>query len=109
MNTQAEPETVHWFNPPEVDGYGRITYGRWGGWFLDVCPMLFNDRLVLTPEDNTEVYDYGWCYPKGGAAYVALRAWDPATQGEPAGFIRAVGADRRAAGETARGWWPRTA
>jgi hypothetical protein len=92
---------VEWLDEPEIDGWGRITYGRWGGYTLDVCPMLFNDRVVMTPEAFQDVYDYGWCFPKGGAAELALRVWDPATEAEPAGYIKAVGNRRRAAGDTA--------
>lgn len=81
---------VEWLDEPLVDGYGRVTLGRWGGWTIDVCPMLFNDRVVLTPEACPLVYDYGWCFPTGGYAVAAALAWDPATEGEPAGYIKAI-------------------
>lgn len=88
---------------PATDGYGTVTVGRWGGWLVQVCPMLFNDRLVLTPEACPLVYDYGWCYPKGAAAFAAALVWDPAVEGEPAGFIKAIGTSTRQPGEVA-GW-----
>jgi hypothetical protein len=98
VGTMNQPE---WFDEPTVDGYGRITLGRWGGWTIDICPMLFNDRVVLTPEANPGVYDYGWCYPKGGAALLAALAWNPATEAEPAGYIKAVRFNTRQPGEVA--------
>ncbi len=52
--------------------------------------MLFNDRLVMTPQQSWGTYDYAWCYPKGGAAYLAAAVWDPQTQAEPVGFIKRV-------------------
>lgn len=87
---------------PTVDAWGTVTIGRWGGWLVQVMPMIFNDRLVLTPEQfEGAFYDYGWCYPKGGAAHLAALAWDPATEAEPTGYIKAVGWRSRAAGEQA--------
>lgn len=53
---------------------------------VEVIPMIFNDRLVLTPKAAPEVYDYGWCYDQGGPAILAALAWDPATEAEPVGF-----------------------
>jgi hypothetical protein len=91
---------IEWMTP-ETDGYGRMTIGRWGGYFIDICPMLFNDRLVLTPEHDTDVYDYGWCYPKGNAAVLAAFDWDPETQAEPAGYIKRATPTVRTPGETA--------
>jgi hypothetical protein len=91
---------------PTVDDYGTVTIGTWCGWLVQVVPMIFNDRLVLTPESLPLVYDYGWCYPKGGAAHLAALVWDPEAEGEPAGFKKRVNAVPRQAGETATGWVP---
>lgn len=96
MNAQE----VEWIEPT-TDGYGRMTIGRWGGYLIDICPMLFGDRLVLTPESCTGVYDHAWCYPKGGAAVLAALAWNPATEAEPAGYIKRAKPGERRAGETA--------
>jgi hypothetical protein len=96
-------ERVAWLDEPVIDEYGTVTIGSWGGWLIQVCPMLFNDRLVLTPQDNPLVYDYGWCFPKGGAAVLAAMVWDPATQAEPVGYIKAVMTTPRRAGETTDG------
>jgi hypothetical protein len=95
---------VEWLEAPTVDGYGRVTLGRWGGYLIDVCPMLFGDRLVMTVESDPDVYDHGWCYPKGGAAVLAALAWDPATEAEPAGCIKRATSPVRRAGETAAGY-----
>lgn len=92
--------TIEWIDPT-TDLYGTVTVGRYGGWLVQIMPMLYNDRLVLTPEEMPFVYDFGWCYPKGGAAHLAARAWDPDAEGEPVGFIKAVHTRPRAAGEVA--------
>lgn len=84
----------------EIDEYGTVTLGAWGGWLVQVMPMLFNDRLVLTPICRPNVYDYGWCFDKGGAAYLAAYVWDPDTQGEPDGFKKRIGVNARRPGET---------
>ena len=85
---------------PTADEYGAVTVAHWGGYLVQIVPMLFNDRLVLTPESDPYIYDYGWCYPKGGAAHLAAQAWDPGTEGEPVGYIKAVHKGRPP-GETA--------
>lgn len=95
---------IVFLDEPETDGYGTVTIGRWGGWLVQICPMIFNDRLVLTPENAPDGYDYGWCYPKGPAALLAALAWDPGSEDEPIGYIKAIhhGTPRRA-GERAVG------
>jgi hypothetical protein len=85
---------------PRADAWGVVTIAEWGGYLVQVMPMLFNDRLVLTPETAPLGYDYGWCYPKGGAAHLAAAAWDPQNEGEPVGYIKAV-TRGRPPGETA--------
>lgn len=91
---------IQWINP-EVDDYGTVTVGRYGGWLVQIIPMIFNDRLVLTPLSCLGVYDFGWCYPKGGAAHLAALAWNPDAEGEPVGFIKAVHTQPRRSGEVA--------
>lgn len=78
-----------------IDRYGVITIAEWGGWWVQIMPMIFNDRVVLTPKAAPMFVDYGWCYPKGPAAFLAIRAWEPATEAEPVGYIKAVGGPRR--------------
>lgn len=72
----------------EADRFGTVTIGRWGGWLLQIVPTLTDDRIVLTDESYPAVYDYGWCYDKGGEAFLALIAWDLAQDPEPAGYTR---------------------
>ena len=79
-----------------IDRYGVVTLGTWGGYLIQIMPMIFNDRVVMTPALCADIYDYGWCYPKGGAAHHAVMAWNPATQAEPAGYIKAIAPGRRA-------------
>lgn len=91
---------IELLDEPTTDGDGVLTIGQWGGWLVQIMPMLFNDRLVLTPASYVgAVYDYGWCYPKGGAALAAALTWNPDTEGEPAGYVKAVGWRTREAGE----------
>lgn len=62
---------------------------------VEVIPMLFNDRVVLTPKTCLWVYDYGWCYDKGGAAFYAAYLWNPDTEAEPAGYKKAPLGERK--------------
>lgn len=87
---------------PVRDKYGTVTIAEWGGWWVQVMPMIFNDRVVLTPKACPWFVDYGWCYPKGAAAHLAVAAWDPETEAEPVGYIKAVGPTRQA-GDRAAG------
>jgi hypothetical protein len=89
---------------PTRDRYGTLTLtiAEWGGWWVQVMPMIFNDRVVLTPKAAPMFIDYGWCYPKGAAALLAVRLWNPETEAEPVGYIKAVVKGRRP-GERAAG------
>lgn len=89
--------------PTEIDAYGVVMIGTWGGYLVQIMPMIYNDRLVLTPAYNTNIVDYGWCYPRGAAAYLAAMQWDPETEAEPVGYIKAIRAGRRA-GQCAEDW-----
>lgn len=60
-------------------------------YWIDVVPMIFNHRVVLTPKANPEGYEVGWCYPDALAAFAALLVWDPYVQPEPLGYIKRVG------------------
>lgn len=80
---------------PVIDQYGVITVAEYGGWFVQAMSMLFNDRIVLAPVTEPRVYDYGWCFPKGGAAGLALLAWNPDTEGEPVGYTKAINGHRQ--------------
>lgn len=65
--------------------------GRVGEYLVDICPMIFNHRVVLTPQDNTCVWDVGWCFASMQAAVKALQEWDPAVSAEPPGYLKRVG------------------
>lgn len=92
---------IDMMDPPTCDEYGTMTIGTWGGYHVQVMPMLFNDRLVLTPMTATWGYDHGWCYDKGGAAFLAALVWNPSTEAEPAGYKKRATAGERKAGEIA--------
>jgi hypothetical protein len=63
-----------------------FTIGETDEYFVEIVPMIFSDRLVMTPKEAPMVYDYGWCYDKGGAALFAAMAWDPDKEAEPPGY-----------------------
>lgn len=84
-------ESVIDMTEPVIDDeYCTVTIGRWGGYLVQIVPMIFNDRLVMTPECFPLIYDFGWCFPKGPAAYLAAAAWNPETEAHPPGHIKAV-------------------
>lgn len=61
-------------------------------YWVDICPMIYNHRVILTPKAFPEGYAVGWCYPNLLAAVAAVMTWDPSTdQPEPAGYIKRVG------------------
>lgn len=86
---------INFYDEP-VGGLGLVTIGEWRDYLIQVMPMIYNDRLVMTPKSRPYIYDWGWCFPKGSAAILAAAVWDPATQDEPAGYIKAVITGRRA-------------
>jgi hypothetical protein len=92
---------IYMLSRPTTDDYGTVTIGAWGGYLIQIMPMAFNDRLVMTPESSPMTYDHGWCFAKGGAAYLAALVWDPETAGEPVGFIKRIGLTKRLAGQKA--------
>lgn len=57
--------------------------------YIEVTPMLFNDRIIVVPKSAPRTYDRFWCYQKGGAAILAALAWDGADDTEPVGWIKA--------------------
>jgi hypothetical protein len=92
----AKGSAVKLYDVPVIDEYGTVTVAEYGGWLVQIMPMIFNDRVVLTPVANPMLIDYGWCFRKGGAAFLAVKAWDPDEEAEPAGHIKAVIPGRRA-------------
>lgn len=57
-------------------------------YWVDILPMIFNHRVVLTPKDCPVVYDAGWCYSDFPSALQAVEDWDIDNQDEPAGAIK---------------------
>jgi hypothetical protein len=98
---------IRWLERPEADEYGGVTLGHYGGWAVRVQTMIYNDRVCLAP-DEWGIH-YSWCFPKGGAAHLAVMVWNPDTEGEPAGYIKAAARytyRSRTAGERAPHWHP---
>lgn len=93
---------IRWV-PAFTDDYGITTLGYYGGWAVAIQVMIFNERLVLAEPCLYGNPQYGWCYPKGGAAHLAALAWNPEIEGEPAGYKKAA-IGGRVAGERAP-WW----
>lgn len=86
---------------PLTDEWGTLTIGEWGDYLIQIMPMIYNDRLIMTPRNSAVAYHHGWCYDKGGAAYLAALVWDPQTQGEPVGYKKRATAGIREAGAMA--------
>lgn len=82
---------IDFLEHPVADGYGTITIGHWQDYAIQIMPMLFNHRLVMTPDSEPDTYDFGWCYPDYVSAGLAASVWNPETQAEPVGYIKAIG------------------
>lgn len=106
MDKAAHATTIKLADEPEMDEYGTVTLGTWKGYLIQVMPMLFNDRLVMSPVIAPYTYDHGWCFDKGGAAYLAALVWDPETQGEPPGYKKCATGGKRKPGEDVDTDWP---
>lgn len=53
-----------------------MVYGHCGDFRVEVVPMIFNDRILIT--HRSEYPDFviaGFCYAKGGAAGLAAAHW----------------------------------
>lgn len=103
--TRLPESPIRWSSIIELDKWGSATIGYYGGWAVQINAMIFNDRLVLAEPGIYGSPCYGWCYPKGGAAHLAALAWDPETDGEPAGYKKAAIGGRQP-GERAPWWIP---
>lgn len=97
-------EMLGWEPRPVVmDEFGVVTVGVWGGYALQIAPMIGTDRVLMSPDDTG--WDFGWCFPPGIAAVLALLTWYPGSEAEPVGFIKRAGYDGvavRRAGQEAR-------
>lgn len=87
--------SIDFLTPVKIDDWGTVTVGTWGGYHIQIAPMLVNDRLVMTPAHTLGIYDHGWCFPKGPAVLLAALVWDPQTQAEPVGFSKRIGPQRQ--------------
>jgi hypothetical protein len=101
MNLASSP--IEFYTEVKIDDYYTVTVGEWGGYLVQIMPMIFNDRLVLTPQSCLGVYDHGWCFDKGPAALLAALVWNPETEGEPVGYKKRATAGVRQAGDRADG------
>lgn len=64
-------------------------------WIVSVTPMLFNDRILLTHvAEYPHLWVAGWCYDKGGAAFLAAAVFDPEKGESPVGYKK-IAQDRR--------------
>lgn len=57
--------------------------------WIEVAPMMFNDRILYIPKIAPLTVDRYWCYQRGPAAVLAALAWDGAADSEPVGWIKA--------------------
>ncbi len=93
---------IDFYDKVVFDIYGTVTVGEWGGYLIQIMPMAFNDRLVMTPKHTPSVYDFGWCYNKGAAPLLAALVWNPQAEAEPKGFKKRASAGlARIAGQRA--------
>lgn len=83
--------SIDFYWPVDIDSYGVVTVGEWGGYQLQIHPMPYGDRLVMAPLRAALTYDHGWDYPKGARAILAAMAWDPQRKAEPDGHLRRIG------------------
>lgn len=79
---------MRFLDPPVIEDDGRLTLAEHGDYWIDLVPMIFNTRVVMTPKAHPDGYDHGWCYPSRLAAIAAVHAWDPATMAEPVGYAK---------------------
>mgnify|MGYP007028434302 CR=1 FL=1 len=57
-------------------------------YFVIVRPMLVNDRVIEIEKDEQFFGKRYWCYPRGGAAFLAAKVWEQDDQTEPIGWIK---------------------
>lgn len=72
--------------PQQLTDRGTHVLLEWDEWLIEVAQYIGNARVMMTPIENVEVYDYGWCYPSVPIAVIAVAAWDPETEDEPPGW-----------------------
>lgn len=80
---------------PALNDRQCYTVKQCGDWLVEIVPMIFNYRIVLTPAADPDSYAYGWCYFGGSEASMARAvmaavAFDPRVDLEPHGYDKAV-------------------
>lgn len=55
---------------------------------VEVCRMLFNDRIMEVPKSDPLTVTRYWCFPQGSAAVLAALVWDGGAGTEPVGWIK---------------------
>lgn len=85
----ADSTTQATWEPTEDGGY-RVK--ETGTHYVDVCPMIYNWRICLTPKIDPDTYDRGYCYNGRDpvSALLAAMEWDPDTEPEPKGWVKAI-------------------
>jgi hypothetical protein len=81
--------------PQQIHGGWRVK--ETDHYWVDVLAMMFgNTRMVITPKDSPYEWLRGWCYNDGLTPTVMrAAAYDPEAGGEPEGWVKEVGTERR--------------
>lgn len=82
-----------------LNGRGCYSVKETEHYYVEIAPMIFNYRVVITPKASPDGYEAGWCYFGRTAAsltraVLAAAAFDPETETAPVGYDKALG-DRR--------------
>lgn len=98
--TEAELGEGAWSDPRYPAPTWDAKRGVWrvkttANWHVEIIPMAFNYRVVLTPVGFLEGWDHGWCYfgksaTALAAAVLAAQAFDPEVESAPAGYDKAL-------------------
>lgn len=94
MTTNYEPTWKPLFEMVP-DSPGGVRVKETEAHYIDVVPMIFNHRVVMTPKADPLCYDRGWCYQARAAALLAAMEWDPDIEPEPRGWVKALDGTHR--------------
>lgn len=80
---------------PVPNERGCYTVKATENWLVEIMPMMYNYRVVLTPIGQLDGWEHGWCYFGKNfvtmlRAFLAARAFDPETQSAPEGYDKAL-------------------
>jgi hypothetical protein len=88
----------------DMDEFAYLTVAKYGGWDVKIVETRRDFQVLLQPEKGNRFdTDFSWSYHNGVDALQALKDWDPETEGEPRGFIRAIHEVPREPGECRTG------